>query len=806
MRATPDRPAPIVPIAAALVLGAAWGGARPAPVAAGAAAVAGIAIAIAMRRRPVIVVVFAAAAVFALGVAAQGRAWRETGRRLDETFRGSVTRDVEVVARVVATPERLLEGGRTLTLEVLSGDIASSLRFRVHVAEPPEDDAARFDRLRCGDSVRAWCRLRAPSAGSGVTAADVRRRLASERVDATGRVKSSRLVRLVAAGDWSPGRALDSARVRARSALDRTFGKAGETRAVLGAMLLGDRGLLDEDTNSLLRDAGLVHILSISGLHTALSIVLLLALLRGAGLGARGLLLAGGASLAAFSTFVGHGASVWRACACLGVGLLARAVGRDVDPLAALALAAALLVAAVPPLAWSVGFLLSVLATAGLLAPPLLRTAGRQGSSGPRHALSASTGAYLATAPLLATVFGRLAPAAFVANLVAAPLCAACLASGAASIVLSGVPIAGVVAAHAAEASVGSLLFVARHASSIPGGHLRVAPPSQSLVAVYVAFLLGTWLWKRGWNGAGGRAVRLMLALCAIALHMGPMPPGPGPARAEILDVGQGLAVVVRGTDGRFVLSDAGPSGRGRFDAGDRIVVPSLAAQGCRRLEALAISHDHDDHAGGARAVLRDVEVGELWVPEGSLRDPLIRAVTAEAVARGVAVRRLRRGDRLAQAGMIWSALHPGIEDRDRSINDRCLVLCARAPSGATILLPGDLEAEGERALLASGADPRAGALVAPHHGADGSSTTAFLDRVRPSLVLVSAGRRNRFGHPGDAALARVAAVGARLCRTDRDGTIALQEGRASWVVSLHDEGREDQRRGEDHGEQDRDR
>ena len=798
MTTPPHGPAPIVPIAAALIIGAACGGVRPTPEAAGVAACVAVVLALLVRRRKTIVLLLIASAAFALGAAAQGFAWRDAGRRLDATFGACAARELELVARIVAAPERDREGGRALKVETVPDGTTPALRLRLDIVDIPDDDAGRIDDLRGGDVVRVWCRLRAPVAGPGISEANARRRLVSQRLDATGRVKSSRLVRLVAPGGWSPSRALDVARVRARGALDRALGTTGETRAVVGAMLLGDRLLLDEDTNALLRDAGLIHILSISGLHTALSVLLVLAMLRRAGLGARGLFVAGGALLLAFAAFVGHGASVWRACASLGVGLLARVFSRDVDPLAALAVSAALLVLAVPTLAFSAGFLLSVVATAGLVVALPRVAAGARGPSALSQSLAASLGAYLATAPLLATLFGRLAPAALVANLVAAPLCAACLAAGAATIVLSSVPLAGAVAAVGAKAAVFALLLASRFAASIPGGHLRVAPPPAGLVAAYVALLLATAFWNGAWSRSGGRAIRLLLALCAIALHLGSPPSGRGPIGAEVLDVGQGLAVVLRGADGRFVLVDAGPSGEGRFDAGDRIVVPALAARGCRRLEVLALSHDNDDHAGGARAVLRDIEVGELWVGEGSERDPLTRSLTADAVARGVAVRRLKRGDGAVRAGLDLSVLHPGVNDRGRSLNDRCLALRARTADGASILLPGDLESSGEGALLAAGADPRAGALVAPHHGADGSSTSAFLARVAPRFVLVSAGAGNRFGHPGRRALSRFAAVGARVLRTDLDGTITLDDEGGSWRASVEKERRRDEREDED--------
>ncbi len=790
--------APLVTISAALILGSAFGGPRPSPAAAGIASLLFLSAATGLRRRRGLARLAAALAAVSVGAALQGWAWRDAERRLTAGFGASPRLAIEVTARILGAPERDRQGGRALEVVTIEPGSVPELRLRLDIAPVPAEEIPRIDGLRRGDTIRVWCRLRAPTASPGTTRTDARRRLAAQRLDALGRVKSSRLVRLVESGRWTPARTIDDARADARGALDRAVGADGEARAVLGAMVIGDRLLLDDDTNALLRNAGLVHILSISGLHTALTIVLFLALLRRAGLGARDVLIAGTTAILAFAAFVGHGASVWRACAGLFVGLVARWASRDVDPLAGLALATALLVVAVPPLAWSAGFLLSVLATAGLVSirPHVAET--RTSPSTLFRAIAASTGAYLATAPLLAITFGRLAPVALLANLAAAPLCVACLASGAGAIVFSSFPLMGSAAACLARGSVASLLLVSKLAVAVPGGHLRVAPPPTALTAAYVALLLVAWRGPRALGRGTARGIRLLFTLCAIALHLGPPPPATGPAAVEVVDVGQGLAVILRGEDGRFALVDAGPSGNGRFDAGDQIVVPRLAGEGCRRLDVLALSHDHDDHAGGARTVLRDMDVGELWLGQGSENDPLTRAVAAEAVAKGVAVRRLKRGDRAARAGLAWDVLHPAASDRRRSLNDRCLVLRATTASAASVLLPGDLEAEGERALLASGADPRASALVAPHHGADGSSTASFLSRVGADVVLISAGEGNRFGHPGAHALARFAATGARIYRTDRGGTISLGASGPAWRASLENDGGGDERQDED--------
>src|SRR5262249_50184037 len=158
-----------------------------------------------------------------------------------------------------------------------------------------------------------------------------------------------------------------------------------------------------------------------------MTVLVLLALVRRAGVGAVGRAASGVLLLPALAAIVGDGAAVWRACGLLAITLVARAAGRDVDPLAALASSAALPVAFSPGLAWNVGFLLSVAATAGLV----VGLARRGRKAGPvARSLAATTGAYAATLPFVAATFGRAAPAALVANLVAAPLCAACMGGG----------------------------------------------------------------------------------------------------------------------------------------------------------------------------------------------------------------------------------------------------------------------------------------------------------------------------------------------------------------------------------------
>ena len=268
------------------------------------------------------------------------------------------------------------------------------------------------------------------------------------------------------------------------------------------------------------------------------------------------------------------------------------------------------------------------------------------------------------------------------------------------------------------------------------------------------------------------------------------------------LDVAQGDATLIRFPDGRVWLVDAGGA-LGRFDIGTRIVSPALWALGLRRLSTLVLTHGDRDHIGGAHAMLQDFRPGEVWegVPvDGHAETARLRG---EAMQRRVRWRNVQSGDRLDRGGeavdiRVW---HPRAPQwiRTRVRNDDSIVL-ELAMGEVSVILPGDIGPAVERVLAAEDlASPRSPppalvmasmtnvsvsahrrwaeplrVLKVPHHGSRTSSTSAFLDALQPRLAIVSAGRGNRHGHPAPAALARYAARGTEVFRTDQDGAIQL--------------------------------
>ncbi len=195
------------------------------------------------------------------------------------------------------------------------------------------------------------------------------------------------------------------------------------------------------------------------------------------------------------------------------------------------------------------------------------------------------------------------------------------------------------------------------------------------------------------------------------------------------------------------------------------------------------VTHDHDDHAGGATAVLRELDVDELWYAAGTHGRTRTRALLDAARERGVAIVAVERGFRAWRAGVEIEVLHPTRRMSGLDPNDRSVVVRISTTAGA-VLVVGDLESTGERRLLDAGVDVASAVLVAGHHGAANASSWAFLDQVRPRVVVISAGERNRFGHPAALTLERLRRIGARIYRTDQDRSVRLRPKGRRWAVS----------------------
>jgi len=278
----------------------------------------------------------------------------------------------------------------------------------------------------------------------------------------------------------------------------------------------------------------------------------------------------------------------------------------------------------------------------------------------------------------------------------------------------------------------------------------QAAPPLwASLVAVAgVVWLLLPRGFPARWLG---------LCLLLPALFFPPPRPAVGEAWVDVLDVGQGLAVVVQTTE-HALLYDTGPLYSAESNAGLRVVVPYLRATGVRTIDTLIVSHRDKDHSGGLTAVQSSLPVNRLLTS--------ITGLNGEPCA---------AGQDWEWEGVRFAILHPESGDyalKSKKPNNLSCVLRISNVSGS-VLLTADIEAEDEKALLVRSPDVlHSAALVVPHHGGSGSSTPNFITAVGAREAIFSAGYRNAFNHPRPDVLERYSA--SRPWRTDHDGAVRI--------------------------------
>jgi competence protein ComEC len=613
--------------------------------------------------------------------------------------------------------------------------------------------------LLAGERWRLVVRLKPPHGFVNAGGFDYERWLFQRGISATGHVRDpAAAVRLDAgAGGYRLARGRQWLRDRLAALLPD-----GPAAALVPALVLGDRGGLTPAQWEVFSRTGTSHLIAISGLHVGLVAGVVFLGIRWVWAWTPGLArrlaaprAAAGAALAAaagYAALAGFSISTQRALAMLAVVLVAAMAGRTLRPLSGLAVALLAVVLLDPSSVLSYGFWLSFGAVAMLLyalgqrlAPPFVVV--RWGR--------AQWAVALGLLPLLLFFFGRASLVAPPVNLVLVPLF---------GLVLPAVLVSVVVAL------VGGWAWALWPiAAMLDAGYALLALIAGWDLAGMTLGGRAAWVWLAAAAGVllllaprGIPARWLGLVFCVPLVAARPPVPAPGEAELTMLDVGQGLAMVVR-TAGRTLVYDLGAGWPSGFNTGSAVVAPYLRHRGISGVDTLVVSHADQDHAGGLAGLLAELDVTRVLSGEPS----------ELSLPDGVSAEPCRAGDEWHWDGVTFRILHPpGLGE---SGNDASCVLHV-ATGGAAVLLTGDIEAGVEAGLVAAfGERLRADVLVAAHHGSDSSTTMPFLRAVAPRWVWFSAGWGNRWGFPNEAVVARVRTLGAANADTAVDGAVTLR-------------------------------
>lgn len=676
----------------------------------------------------------------------------------DRIDAGSGLHRLEVVVRGPGA-----RGGERVEVEVRGARPPLAHGTRLSLRMPEGRRAGWGDRLLCTASVEVAPARRNPG-GFDARAADFARGVAGR-----GRIHA------IAAHDSGGGAAWPRATVvRWRRAIERTLETRLDATALAYAvpLMVGDRSGLEPAQRARVRDAGLAHLLALSGLHVSWLALLARGAVAALGGGLALRAWAGALSALVYVGLAGPLPALSRAASTEALRAAARAAQRALDPLQALALSVIALLALRPGWALDLAFQLSCAATLGLvlaLADPREGTAPRTWRHRLLDPLRATAAAQLAAAPLLVAHFHGLSWSVWLANLPAVPLAGALLGLLWAAVLIeallpgAGAPLfaASTWCAHGLDAiaAAGAALPFAFTPCGLRGAFLVLSGAgAAALAAARLArpepFTAPA---SAPLRRAGPLGTVLLAAALVVALVPAPLAPPAGRVWIVALDVGQGDALALALPHGWWLV-DAGPRAPG-YDAGESVVVPFFRWAAVPALDALLVTHLDADHAGGATAVwraLRPVRVASPDTAAAALR-PRGRA-PLELIA---------AGDTLLDAPRI-TVLWPPRAAAGGARNERSAVLLVDM-DGRRALLTADADSTVEARLPVA---PGVELLKAGHHGARSSSGAAFLARLTPRAALVSAGWRNRFGHPHAETLERFAAAGAKVRRTDLEGAV----------------------------------
>ncbi|MEA1902691.1 MAG: ComEC/Rec2 family competence protein [Actinomycetota bacterium] len=509
-----------------------------------------------------------------------------------------------------------------------------------------------------------------------------------------------------------------------------------EGRALLAGFLIGDTSGVARSDIEAMRRSGLSHFVAVSGSNVALFLGLLFVAAGPAALGPKRRAIIGLLGLPVYAAATRFEPSVMRASVMAALALGGRLIGVVFEAWQLLSLAVVILLVASPNLVSSVGFQLSVAATAGVLVGARWPVEGKL-----QRALAVTAGAQVAVAPIILIHFESVPLLSPLANLLAAPVVAAATVVGAVGVALFN-PLTSVAVWMA-----NLVLWLSRGVSVWP----QVGAAGVGLTIAMVMVVL----WRPRWRPM------LLMASAVAVLVLTLMPDRRLPdVGAIVLDVGQGDAILLHGGSGHFALIDGGPD--------PLILMDRLRSYGVDSLDLVAISHVHADHITGLTGLLGQVSIGQVWASlapheTGSSVDFMMGlgewAIPVEAPPPG----------RTMQLGSLRITVEAPLR-RYSSPNDQSLVLSVEGPA-SSMLLAGDIETFAQADL----GHLRTDVLKVPHQGG-ATSDPEWLAGVEARLAVISVGP-NSFGHPAEWVIDVLEDSGAEVVRTDETGDVVVPLG-----------------------------
>ena len=561
---------------------------------------------------------------------------------------------------------------------------------------------------------------------------------------------------------------------------------------ILSALILGERGAVDDETRLNFANTGVIHVLAVSGLHVgyvAMILITIFGILRLPHRLKMGAVMLG---LCFYVLLTGAAASVMRASIMASLLITGALIERKSDVYNVLATAALLILLIDPTQLYNIGFQLSFSAVISIVALfpklkswlPEIKTLNA--TSFGRLVLSSidlflvSLAAQLGTLALTIYYFHKIPIISLFANIIVVPLIGVVVATGISFLLLGVIfPSLAELWAQTLEGSIDLMLWFVKACANVEWAFVTI-PTIQIYEAlfIFVGVFILTVIPVR-------RVLRFWIILLFIWGNSVIWRSLTEPADLELamLDVGQGDALVIHTPNDKTILIDAGLRFGGQ-DMGRDIIMPYLVARNWVHIDLLVLSHPHNDHMGGAEYLISNLQVDRVLLPHIEYESYGYKKLNAALDSLEIPTSGLF-------AGAIDSSLKPLYlrimapkmytpETQPSNVNNSSIVI--QLFYGETsVMLTGDAETEAETDQLAFGSLLKSDIIKAPHHGSKTSSTAEYLKRTRPDIALISLAKNNKFKHPAPSTLKKYESIGARINRTDLEGAIIYRSDGLTW-------------------------
>jgi len=679
---------------------------------------------------------------------------------------------------------------RVKTVEITSGNVTRRISGKVLFTTLNDENSLKFEY---GREVIISGKLNMPSGERNPGGFNYRDYLARSGVSATIFSKSES----VKTGEENKGNFLVKAGINIRDKMVETVGKClpEQHAGLLSAMLVGYREGLSKEMEEEFSDAGISHIIAVSGTHVVFIMAPLLLIFKKTHLNEKVANIIIIIILIMFVFITGFQASVLRAVIMGVVMLVGRIIRRETDIYTSLSFAAMLLLLYNPFNLFDIGFQLSFAATLSLVlfyksvSEIIKRMTDRLKLSFIPDIITDNLAITLAAQagvlPLTVLYFNKISTFSVITNLLVVPLLPAITILGFIMVIISFISLfLFQLMANINCILLSFILLITKVNSSLPFSAVRIATPPFLFLVIYYLVVFLLLLYRPVFKkirpvhyAAVFTVVIISIFICVIST-----------ARLTVafIDVGQGDAALIRTYSGKTVLIDGGGSSggvRSETNMGDSVVIPFLLDFGITKIDLVVATHGHSDHIEGLEPVIESLDVRGIAIPKYNDKDEFSKILT-EAEKKGIPVVRLERGSNIKLDDKTYmKVLNP---DRDYAMYDLALnnssLVIKLLYENVSFLFTGDIEKEIEKHMVDKGIDLKADIIKVAHHGSDTSSTLEFIKEVNPKAAVISVGKNN-FGHPSPAVLKAYGDFGIPVFRTDESGAILVfSDGKKIWI------------------------